>query len=538
MKHRNLAPWAAALAAVASAGFFVFLTLPRAPFGAVVGTGQDEWYNVVRGLRALYERLNPSYFIHPALYYELLAGVFGVRRVALFASGGGGAIEFADRFLTHQAEFLDMARYVSLASGALAVAAAVWLGTVLSGVSAGVLAGLVVASLPVLQELATSIRVDALGLATLLGAAALVVCWHDRPNRHSLFVAAAGIGVATLKLSGALLLLLLPWSEWARSGIANFAPRALGLVKAAGLALAVFLLLNPFVILDLRLFLRWFFFQAQVPLLRHPHAEEPNAARYLILLAQQGRPALVASVLAVAALSTPRRATAALAAFALAYLAGFSLMQSQYDRFALPAIGMLCVAGAAWLCALLARARPWLAPLATVLLAPLIVWSALRAPRAAFGDPGQDYRAAMFEWIEQKVPATATLVIESDTMPLLQTIYDPGVVGRPLPTALRQAFEARHPQLVRKIIKAQYIAAVYNYDPALLDEANVFFLASSQSREFIELNRDLLPQPAAFYDALDARAAITYETGGFREKLQLYAVKPSALNPAGLVAPP
>jgi hypothetical protein len=144
---------------------------------------------VVRAACALYERLNPSYFIHPALYYELLAGVFGVRRVALFASGGGGAIEFADRFLTHQAEFLDMARYVSLASGALAVAAAVWLGTVLSGVSAGVLAGLVVASLPVLQELATSIRVDALGLATLLGAAALVVRWHDRPSRHSLFVA-------------------------------------------------------------------------------------------------------------------------------------------------------------------------------------------------------------------------------------------------------------------------------------------------------------------------------------------------------------
>jgi 4-amino-4-deoxy-L-arabinose transferase-like glycosyltransferase len=384
------------MAAVASAGFFVFLTLPRLPFGAVVGTGQDEWYNVVRGLRALYERLNPSYFIHPALYYELLAGVFGARRVALVASGGSGAIEFADRFLTHQAEFLDMARYLSLASGALAVAAAVWLGTVLSGVSAGVLAGLVVASLPVLQELATSIRVDALGLATLLGAAALVVRWHDRPNRHSLFVAAAGIGVAAAaNYPGALLLLLLPWSEWARSGLTNLAPRALGLLKAAGLALAVFLLLNPYVILDPRLFLRWFFFQAQVPLLRHPHAEEPNAARYLILLAQQGRPALVASGLAVAGLSMPRRATAALAAFALAYLAGFSLMQSQYDRFALPAIGLLGVAGAAWLCALLARVRPWLAPLAAVLLVPLIVWSALRAPRAAFGEPGQDYRAQL-----------------------------------------------------------------------------------------------------------------------------------------------
>src|SRR4029453_13107229 len=119
----------AAWAAVAAAGLFVFLTLPRMPFGAVVGTGQDEWYNVVRALRVLYERLNPTYFIHPALYYELLAGVFGVRRISLVAGGGSGAIEFADRFLTHQAEFLDLARYLSLACGALAVVAALWLGT-------------------------------------------------------------------------------------------------------------------------------------------------------------------------------------------------------------------------------------------------------------------------------------------------------------------------------------------------------------------------------------------------------------------------
>jgi hypothetical protein len=418
------------------------------------------------------------------------------------------------------------------------VVAALWLGTVLSGICAGVLAGLVVASLPLLQELATSIRVDTLGLATMLGAAALVVRWHHRPTRRALLAAAVGIGVAAAaNYPGALLLLLLPWSEWARSGLANLAPRAFGLLKAAAAALATFLLLNPYVILDLRLFLAWFFFQAQVPLLKHPHAEAPNPARYVILLSQQGWPAVAASVLAVAALSMPRRATAALAAFALAYLAAFSLMQSQYDRFALPAIGLLCVAGVAWLCALLARIRPWVPGLAAVLLAPLIVSSAVRAPRGMLGEPGEDYRAAMFDWIEQKVPATATLLIESDTMPLLQTIYDPGIEGRPLQTALRQAFEQRHPQLVRKIIKAQFIAAVYNYDPKLLDDSNVFFLASSQNREFIDFNRDLLPQPAAFYDALDTRASIAYESGGLREKLRLYAVDASALRPAAVGAP-
>jgi hypothetical protein len=130
-------------------------------WGPVIGTGQDEWYNVVRALRTLYDHFNPAYFIHPALYCEILALLYGLQRLALWISAGvGGSVGYLDYFLDHQVQLLDLARSASAACGALAVAAAVWLGALLSTVSVGLLAGLIVASLPLLQALGTAVPVD------------------------------------------------------------------------------------------------------------------------------------------------------------------------------------------------------------------------------------------------------------------------------------------------------------------------------------------------------------------------------------------
>src|SRR5436309_1124055 len=180
------------------AGVFLLLTLPRVHWGPVIGTGQDDWYNAVRSLRPLYDRFNPSYFIHPALFYELLAGVYGIQSAWLSVTGTlTGGFTYLDYFLVNELQFLDVARCASMSYGMLAVAASVWLGGLLSGRTGALLAGLIVASLPLLQALAISIRVDALALATLIGATALVVRCHHEPSRRSLLVAAAAIGIAT-----------------------------------------------------------------------------------------------------------------------------------------------------------------------------------------------------------------------------------------------------------------------------------------------------------------------------------------------------
>jgi hypothetical protein len=68
------------------------------PWGPVSGTGQDAWYNVVRGLRTLYDGFNPGYFIHPALYYELLALLFGLHRLALWIGGTLGSAAATSMF--------------------------------------------------------------------------------------------------------------------------------------------------------------------------------------------------------------------------------------------------------------------------------------------------------------------------------------------------------------------------------------------------------------------------------------------------------
>ncbi len=511
-----------------SGGVFILLALPRVHWGPVIGTGQDDWYNVVRALRALYEHLNPSYFIHPALYYEFLAALCGLQLGWLSVTGQlVGGVGFLDYFLVHQWQFLDLARCASLGYGALAVAASVWLGGVLSGTSGGLLAGLIVASLPLLQALANSIRVDTLALAALIGATALVVRCHDNPSRRSLFVAATAIGIAAAaNYPGALLLLLLGWLWLSCGSTATHERRLLSFGQACVLAFAVFLLLNPYVVLDFPVFLRWFTFQGNVALLTHPHAEEPSVTRYLSLLIDQGPTAVLACLAAALATGKPRKPIGALAVYGLVQFAAFSLMRSQYDRFVLPAITLLCIAGAAFLCAGLGRIRPWVPRAFNVVAIPLVLWwaaGAFQQPLPGSETERPDYRLEMFDWIAAKVPQSATLVIESDTIPLLQTAYGPADPESVFQDALKEAFERSHPGFVRKIIKCQFIAAVYNYDPTLLESEDVFFLASSRNRDFIDRNRAVLPEPAAFYGALDARATLRHASEGIHETLLLYS---------------
>jgi hypothetical protein len=509
---------------------FFALTLPSLPTGAVIGTGQDEWYNMMRALRALYEFFDPSYFIHPALYYEVLATAYGLARARLWISGAAGTpADFLAYVLAHQDRFLDLARYTSAAGGALAVLAAVALGAALSGASGGLLAGVVVASLPLLRELAGSIRVDTVAMATWLGSAALIVRHDRRGSRASLMLAAIGIGVAAAaNYPGALLLLPLGWLEWIRPGADPASARARHIGAAAAIAFAVFLALNPYVVIDFRLFLRWFAFQADVAVATHPHADAPNAGRYFALLAEQGMPAVAACAAGALAALRPRAPGGALALLAAIDLLAFSLMQSQYDRFALPGIALLCVAGAAWLSAQVARVVPPAAagaiPVALSLIVGAVASGEVRSAPLPVSQPSDDYRADMFEWISVNVPPTATLIFESDTLPLVQEAYDSGDQGGRFQPALRQAFEQLHPHRPARIIKAQLIAAIYNYDPSLLDGDEVFFLGSSQNRAYVADNRAQLADPAAFYDALDARAAVVHEATGGRERLVLYAV--------------
>jgi hypothetical protein len=110
----------------------------------------------------------------------------------------------------------------------------------------------------------------------------------------------------------------------------------------------------------------------------------------------------------------------------------------------------------------------------------------------------------------------------------VQIAYDPDGRDRTFQSSLRQAYERIYHPLPKKIVKTQFIAAVYNYDPKLFDDGEVYFLGSSQNRDYIATNRAVLTEPAAFYDALDARATVVHEAAGYHERLVLYAIRPAA----------
>jgi len=519
--------WGSFAAGLAGVAVFVALTLPTLPHGAVTGTGQDEWYNMMRALRALYEHGDPSYFIHPALFYELLAMIYGGVRVRLALGGAASSGQFLDYVLTHEAQFLDLARCTALACGALAVQAGAWLAGELAGGGAGLLAALLLASLPLLRTMAVSIRVDTLALAMWLAAAALLVRHGRAPTRRTRWVAAAGIGVAAAaNYPGALLLLPFVWLEWQTIAARSTLLPRIG--AGCGIAGAVFLALNPYAVIDLPTFLRWFTFQANVALETHPNAAPPAAAHYLDVLRAQGAPAMAACAAGCLAALRLRTAGGALGGFALAYLAAFSAMRSQYDRFALPALALLCVVGAAWLCALATRLdkRAGAAVAAAASAATLWLARPTIPPPAPAVPLETDYRADMFEWITTHLSPTATLLFESDTLPRLQTAYDPAAPDSPFSRAMREAFERLNPRLPHRILKAQFIAAIYNYDPALLDQDDVYFLGSSQTRHALADTPERMTVPAAFYAALDPRATVVHQSSGYHELLTLYAVRP------------
>ena len=509
---------------------FLIATLPALSGQPIIGTGQDEWYNIVRGLRTLYEWGDPSYFVHPALYYEILALVYGVHWIGSLVRGGlADSYSYLDYFLTHQWPFLELARQVSLIGGAAAVVAGTWLGAVLSGPTAAFVSGLLLASLPLLQTLGLSIRVDSLGLATMLTAALAIVRSQQLGNRRSFFMACVLIGVAAAaNYPGAALLAVLGWLEYGRADREKSWGRRMA--AAGAVSFASFLAFNPYVVLDAPAFFRWFTFVASVPLTMHPHAPEPTAWRYLQVIANQGLAVMASCLLSLTAIRRIREPLGALSIFALLYLVGFSLMRSQYDRFALPPLALLCVTGAAVFCGYPDRRKsPLFTASVCLALAPLILWSAavgFRRETVWNESDGVDYRAEMLDWIDGNVPRQALLLIESDTLPLLQTAHDEGAADRGFERELRQAIHARHPGLPERVHKAQFVTAIYNYDPQLLDGGEVYFLASSQNREWILSNREVLEQPARFYDVVDRRGRLLHQNGGAHERLRLYRILP------------
>jgi hypothetical protein len=499
------------LACVFSAAVFAAVILPTVPRGPVLGTGQDEWHNMARGLRALHEAFNPRYFVHPALYYEALGAVYAAHRASLRLSTDA----YLDRFLSREGELLGLARGVSVFFGALSVAAAAWLAGMLAGPGAALLAGLLVAGLPLTGKYAVFIRVDSLALFCQLAALCLLIRRMRSPSRGSLVLAAVGIGIAAAaNYPGALTLGLLAFCEFRRE-------RAWlkDMLLACGVSFGAFMLLNPYVLVDLPDFLRWFSFQGRMLFAAHPHAEPPGTWRYLSVLARQGFFPAMALGAGVTALVSKDKELRGLAQYGTAYLALFALSRTQYDRFVIPGLVALCCAGVAVMARGMAhwtrRRRGAVMALASALLAVFALSVRRHRPRE-----GADIRGELAAYVYGAMGPADTLILESDALPLLQTAFDPG--GGEFEALLRKAVQKEYPALPGRILKAQHIGGVYNYDPELL-EGGAYFLGSS-------INRSYMP---GFYQAVDSKCRSVLSKASHDEELTLFVCG----RPKGSVSP-
>src|SRR5579884_2011295 len=501
--------------------------------------------------------LNPHRFINPALYLYLSAAASAVLFLLDLASGVvASAGAFASLFLVDPTSFYIAARLVSLAAGLATVALTTSLARALGLPRRWPwLAALLVAVTPTHANYARQAVPD----ATMLLLATLSLLLAQRAtrdgSRRALFAAAAlaGLAAATKYNAGPLLgpallaaAFALAWRTHPGGWRAALCP-ALALALPAGLlALALFLALNPYLILDSTQARADFAYQAAVmgsaqPSLGLPlHLDELLSLDYgplLLPLAALG----IARCWRGGPWGTERRAQLVPLVALGSYTLVFGLSRYAPDRWWLPVLPLLAAYAAAalgWLLSLCLRGtrgvpaarverRRAYAPVAlmAVLLAllPPLAESAVRGVRAAAPDTA----------------ALATDLVERTLPPGTALVFDDGVVD-PAPDAetLRARLSALQghtsPAAQRLRLRLELLLALPPQRPTyrLIDspasvELNTFGLGSrpedyeyaslrargaqyavvsGEAVERAQRGADPWPQRAAFYRQLAAEA--------------------------------
>ena len=360
---------------------------------------------------------NPNYFVNPPAYTYLLHVAFELR--------WGSREALGDALAADRASVFELARVVSALLGTLAVGLLLWAGRRLLGRAAGLVAGalLAVAFLPVhyshlaLNDVPTLAPV----CLTLVGVAG--VYRHNRLRDYALAGAALGVACATKYTAGILLVTLLAAAAFAPVA----GPRVRGLALAGVLALAGFLLANPYALLDFDAF--------REGISRQSEASGDGGGKlglstdsgvlYYLGTATWGLgwlPALAALGGAIGLALRDRRLAAVLVPAPLLFLAFMGLQDRFFARWLLPVYPLLCllagwaaVAAAAWLTARLRRlplrAGPVAAALGLLLCAQGLVFSIHNDAVLA----REDTRQLARDWMVANVPIRSKVVVEPFT---------------------------------------------------------------------------------------------------------------------------
>jgi hypothetical protein len=356
---------------------------------------------------------NPNYFVNPPAYTYLLHIVFDLRF--------GGRAGVGEAMATDRTSVFELARLVSALLGALAVALLTWAGRRLDGGAVGLIAGalLAVAFLPVhYSHLALN---DAPTLApvclALLGVA--TIYRHNGYGGYAIAGVALGVACATKYTAGILVLTII--AAALATPVRGRAGRIHGLLLAGVLALAGFLIANPFALLD---------FDAFRDGLSHQSEASGDSAGKLGLSTDSGiayylgsatwglgwLPALAALAGAIGLTLRDRRLALVLVPAPVVFLLFMGTQDRFFARWLLPVYPLLCllaawgvVAAAAWLAP---RLRQRTAVVAGVLGALLCVQGLVFSVHNDVVLARPDTRQLARDWMVDHVPIRSKAVIE------------------------------------------------------------------------------------------------------------------------------
>jgi hypothetical protein len=360
--------------------------------------------------------LNPDYFINPPGFTYLLHLAFGLR-------WGFDRVAVGDAFAADPGTAFTLARVLSGALGALAAPLLAVAGARLFGRAIGLVAGalLAVAFLPVSYGHLALNDVPALAPLCLALVGVAGILRRGRALDFALAGAGLGVAAATKYTEGIVLLPLLAAAALAPlpGGV-----RVRGLLLAGALAVAGFVVANPYALLDHTAFLDGLQKQSEASSDGGGKLGITQASGLVYYLGTTTwglgwLPALAAAGGAVALALRDRRAALVLVPAPLLFLLFMGTQDRFFARWLLPIYPLLCllaawaaVSAAAWLARRLRAGRPtavWPAVAAGVALgAQGLVFSVHND--VVLAQP--DTRGLARQWLVANVPAGGKVVVE------------------------------------------------------------------------------------------------------------------------------
>jgi Dolichyl-phosphate-mannose-protein mannosyltransferase len=521
-------PWWVGLALVLAAA--LGLRLWGVKQGMPYAYNADENAHFVPGAIGLFGHgWNPHYFVNPPAYTYLLHVVFDVW------FGGRGGVSKA--FATHPTEVFVVARVTAAVVGTLAV----WLVYLAGARLFGRPTGLLAAALLAVSFLAVFYSHLALNDVPTLAPIALSL-WGTagvlRDGRvRDYLIAGVGLGLAcATKYTGGIVLLPLLTAAGVQFAAPGGLGRALrGTVLAGVVAIAAFLIANPYAVLD---------FAAFRDGLQHQADAAEDVAGKVGLTQTSGHlyylwtftwglgwVPLVAAVGGAALLAfEDRRALLVFGPAPLLYVLFMGTQERFFGRWLLPIFPIACVLAAyliVRLAQLGARRVPVLGPSlaalgAVVLLGQGIVYSV----HSAMTLSRTDTRNATRAWLVEYVPAGTKIVVE----PVVPDAWATDI-GHPYRGTANGARWSKYPTSRSNIANdgsfipgPGRIVNIEDFERTLypglidryVDRGYCWVVVGSTQRGRAEAQPEVVPRAIEYYRALERRSTLAYEASPYR----------------------